>query len=270
MLKSFQNVDIDSQMISADQAALISRPWQSDQLGLNTWLTTNEVSLLAGLPQKEIPGISVVEDVDFGLNVSSEGDITLGRLIQKGRILHDMPFAIKRSALNKHTFVAGITGSGKTTTCHTLLEKAEMPFLVIEPAKTEYRALMNTKKFRDVLIFTVGNEMAAPLRFNPFELIEGENLSSHIDMLKATFTSAFPMEGSMPQLLEEAMYKCYEDKGWDVNTSQHKNAYRQKSSRMGSGLLTSDESYPILSDFLAALTSVVTEKNSANAYKMTI
>lgn len=260
LLKSFQNVDIDSQMISADQAALISRPWQSDQLGLNTWLTTNEVSLLAGLPQKEIPGISVVEDVDFGLNVSSEGDITLGRLIQKGRILHDMPFAIKRSALNKHTFVAGITGSGKTTTCHTLLEKAEMPFLVIEPAKTEYRALMNTKKFRDVLIFTVGNEMAAPLRFNPFELIEGENLSSHIDMLKATFTSAFPMEGSMPQLLEEAMYKCYEDKGWDVNTSQHKNAYRQKSSRMGSGLLTSDESYPILSDFLAALTSVVTEK----------
>lgn len=91
--------------------------------------------------------------------------------------------------------------------------------------------------------------MAAPLRFNPFELIEGENLSSHIDMLKATFTSAFPMEGSMPQLLEEAMYKCYEDKGWDVNTSQHKTAYRQKSSRMGSGLLTSDESYPILSDF---------------------
>ena len=38
------------------------------------------------------------------------------------------------------TVYFGSPGSGKTTTCHRLLKEAgKVPFLVIEPAKTEYR-----------------------------------------------------------------------------------------------------------------------------------
>lgn len=54
-------------------------------------------------------------------------------------------------------------------------------------------------------MFTLGNESIAPFRINPFELVKGEVISAHIDMVKATFTSAFPMEASMPQILEEAI-----------------------------------------------------------------
>lgn len=110
----------------------------------------------------------------------------------------------------KHTFIAGVTGSGKTTTCHRLLSEANMPFLVIEPAKTEYRTLIS--KDKDLMVFTLGNEMVSPFRINPFELIKGEVISAHVDMIKATFTSAFPMEASMPQILERAIYNVYQKK----------------------------------------------------------
>jgi len=40
--------------------------------------------------------------------------------------------------MTKHTFITGITGSGKTNTCLALLrsayEREQVPFLVIEPA----------------------------------------------------------------------------------------------------------------------------------------
>ena len=89
--------------------------------------------------------------------------------------------------MTKHTFIAGVTGSGKTTTCHKLLREACIPFLVIEPAKTEYRTLIQSKYFGNCVVFTIGDETTAPFRFNPFELVSGENISSHIDMLKAAF-----------------------------------------------------------------------------------
>lgn len=262
VLKLFQNVSFgQTNDLTNDQQALLSYPWQNNRQALSTWLTATEVSLLAGLPQKEIPGISVVEGVDFGLNADLGGDVVLGALMQKGRKLEYMPLSFPKDVLNKHTFIAGVTGSGKTTTCHKLLKEAGVPFLVIEPAKTEYRTLIKSPKFGECVVFTVGDEDVAPLRFNPFELVAGENLSSHIDMLKATFTSAFPMEGSMPQLLEEAIYKCYEDKGWNIDTSKNDICAMDDDYQAGDEFTSKYDVFPILSDFLKALEYVVKEKN---------
>jgi uncharacterized protein len=46
--------------------------------------------------------------------------------------------------LNRHVFVCGATGSGKSQTVRHLLESAArtgIPWLVIEPAKAEYRLM---------------------------------------------------------------------------------------------------------------------------------
>lgn len=247
VLQNFQNQYLVSNDFPQDSLTLLSRPYYDGHyVGLNTFLTAGEVSLFAGLPQKEVPGLSLREGVDFGLNekISSVDDsLRLGVMLQRGRELN-IPFLIPRDSFSKHIFIAGVTGSGKTTTCQRLLYESKIPFLVIEPAKTEYRVLLNTN-LRPV-VFTLGNESAAPFRINPFELVDGEIISAHIDMIKAAFTSAFPMEASMPQILEEAIYSCYRKKGWDTES-----VYDGEN-----GL-----SFPIMSDLLAELKLVVKSKN---------
>ncbi len=261
ILRFYQNVEASAEGANEKALMLLGRPCAESSVGLSTFLTPQEISVLAGLPQKEVPGIALQEGVAFGLNEkdASEnaektgGEVELGSIVQKNRRL-DIKLHLDRETLRKHTFVAGVTGSGKTTTCHKLLKEADVRFMVIEPAKTEYRTLVTQpENFGDVIVFTVGNEQVAPFRLNPFELMRGENIASHIDMLKAAFTSAFPMEGSMPQIIEEALLLCYDCHGWDVATNEN--------ALLGDAAYENPDSFPVMSELLAALKKVVKEKN---------
>ena len=261
LLRSYQSAYVRDSSIPSHLLTLMSRPFHEDQLWLNTCLTADEVSLIAGLPQKEVPGIVVTEGVDFGLNYTqTSGEIRLGSLMQKGRILQNMPVSMERNVLNKHLFIAGVTGSGKTTTCHRLLREARMPFLVLEPAKTEYRILLHHKDFRNLVVFTVGNEQVAPFRLNPFELIPGELVGAHIDMLKATFTSAFPMEAAMPQILEEAIYACYEKKGWDIAGNENWRCKKEPGYQKGDEYTDKYDTTPNFNDLLDEMKKAVDAK----------
>ena len=256
MIKAFQNSYYFWDKTSQDALTLLGRPNDPTYgLGFCSLLTSSEISLLAGLPQHEVPGIILNEAVDFGLNLpkdSSSQLVDFGVLVQKDQKL-DVRFTLKKDSLMKHIFVAGVTGSGKTTTCHRLLSNAEMPFLVIEPAKTEYRTLASNKKFGKVYVFTLGNESVAPFRINPFELIPGEVISAHIDMVKATFASAFTMEASMPQIMEEAIVRCYENKGWNLDTNEN-DQYDHPFDE------DKENAFPILSDLLVEMENIVKEK----------
>lgn len=255
ILKTYQNQYIERRSVSDDALLLLGRPYDGKWAGLNTYLTTNEISLVAGLPQKEVPGLTLKESVGFGLNenkIDGGQVIDLGVIVQKGRDLKKVPFYLSRNSMAKHIFIGGVTGSGKTTTCHRLLSEANMPFLVIEPAKTEYRTLIN--KDPDLIVFTIGNETVSPFRINPFELIKGEVISAHVDMIKATFTSAFPMEASMPQILEEAIYNVYQKKGWNIDTNENE--------EYGDEAFDPEKnSFPMLSDLLNEMKTVVESKH---------
>lgn len=255
IINTFQNYSSELDPKEYDLSLVLSgRPYSRTELGLCTYLTTQEISIIAGLPQKEVPGIALKSAISFGLNETQKDInkkyIEIGTLVQKGREL-EIPFYLEEKTFSKHVFIAGTTGSGKTTTCHTLIKKAKMPFLVIEPAKTEYRCLIN-QKGSDIVVFTLGNEQVAPFRLNPFELLPGEVITGHVDMIKATFTSAFPMEASMPQILEESIYKCYEKKGWNIYTNENE-LYEDPFS-------PEVNSFPIMSDLIAELGEVVNSK----------
>lgn len=209
---------------------LDSRPVIRNGVSLATWLTAAEISMLAGLPQKEVPGLELREQVGFGLNIGApahDDALELGHMMREGSPLEDRRVSLDRRELNKHVFIAGTTGSGKTTTCHRLLassaaNKRPLPFLVVEPAKTEYRALLADPLFKDTLVFTVGNERGVPFRFNPFEFLPEESLSGHVDLLKACFMASFDMEAAIPNLLEEGLYRAYEAYGWDFRDDSNR------------------------------------------------
>ena len=218
-----------------------------------TWLTTRELALVAGLPTKELPGLKVRKSVDFALNTPSEhiaptDAVELGRIIQHGRSLASKQIRLPIADLNKHVFVTGVTGAGKTTTCMKLLLESGLPFMVIEPAKTEYRALHG--QCDDIESYVLGREDITPFRLNPFELVSPhENLAGHIDTLKATLSAVFPMEASMPYIVAEAIIRAYKTKGWDIHS--------------GDNFLVDDpwadgsHAWPIFSDMIQELDGVI-------------
>ena len=225
-----------------------STPCISGTLSFATYMTPKEISIVAGIPTKEVNGISLRESVEFGVNIPRQQDddkIELGFILDRGSELEQNKVFLTKSDLNKHIFVAGVTGAGKTVTCQKILLESGCPWCVIEPAKTEYRSLINkNKKDEKISVFTLGNENCSPFRLNPFELMRGETVAAHADMLKAAFTASFSMEAAMPQLVEEAVYKVYEKKGWDLDD-------------------TGDEKkrdFPNISEFTEALKEVCKDK----------
>lgn len=196
-----------------------------------THLSSDEVATLIQLPREEVPGYAIHDlarfDVDFPPPSSSTIDI--GMIQQQTRSTHE-PYRISLDDLTKHAAIFGVTGSGKTTTILNLLDhivQAGKPFLVIEPAKTEYRPLRPAlTSSTDIRIYTPGNEVVAPFRFNPFEFETGDTPGSgsvlnHIDVLKAVFNAAFILYAPMPYVLDTALHEIYADKGWDLASGRN-------------------------------------------------
>ena len=257
-IEYFKNFQIPECVSYDDENALTLKSHfvENDEVSLGNWYSPNELGLIAGLPEKEVVGLALNEEVEFGLNAKTpekgEELISLGKLVQSGNEI-DTKVYLEKSALNKHIFITGVTGTGKTTTCQKLLLESELPFLVIEPAKTEYRILMNNPKTEDILIFTLGNDKVAPFRLNPFEFFEGESITSRVDMLKAAMEASFDMEAAIPQIIESAMYSCYEDYGWNIDTDENEkfdNPYDE-------GVY----SFPTLEDLLNKIEIEVTKHN---------
>lgn len=242
---------------------LDSRPVVQGTVSLATWLTAAEISMLAGFPQKEVPGLELRQQVAFGLNIgspTSEDKLELGHMMQEGSHLKGRRVCLDRRELSKHIFIAGTTGSGKTTTCHKLLASSSasrqaLPFLVVEPAKTEYRVLLRDPLFAEAVLFTLGNEEGVPFRFNPFEFLPEESLSGHVDLLKACFMASFDMEAAIPNLLEEGLYRTYEAYGWNFRNSSNRYLTHREDAWNSDGRY-----FPTISSYIDVILQLVDEK----------
>lgn len=202
---------------------------------LKTVLTTKELSYLINFPLRSVPGISVIDSSpEFSLNMQEKKDdktIGIGKLLYGGSPTN-MDYHIPVSSLSRHTLLSGINGSGKTNTVQAVLNgiKGEIPFLVIEPAKTEYVdwALQYNKEYPDhpIDIYIPGCKkyktgfVPKQLKLNPFELVwlneeQEPNVLTHIDRLKSTFAAAFPMYDILPVLMEDLIYTVYQNQSTD-------------------------------------------------------
>lgn len=193
---------------------------------LGSLLTADDLAIVASLPQHELQGIRRRKTVAFIVdlpNVAEPDTLALGTVIDRGRRYPNNPVRLARADLNKHVFVTGVTGAGKTTTCLNLLLESRLPFLVIEPAKTEYRALAMHFDQADQSIdyYRPNGDADQSLRLNPFALVrKNQRIKSHAGFLKNVFAAVFPMEASMPMMVEAAILAAYEARGWDIDENE--------------------------------------------------
>ena len=180
-------------------------------------ITSEEICGICSIPIENTFGFEINESKGYALNyLKKENDKTLGYVCEYDNPLDNVPFGLSEEDLNKHVFVCGITGSGKTNTVKKILESLNEPFLVIEPVKKEYR---NIKK--DIEVYTMGRPEINCIKMNPFYVPMGISLQQHIDSLKDLFSASFSFYGPMPYIFEKCLYNIYEKKGWNLTFGLH-------------------------------------------------
>lgn len=246
---ALKNVDLSNNEIQ-DKNSFIPLPWivneillQSDRnpqiwsynTGFNSFyrlpyvITAEEATEFFRLPigtQRIAAGLPINDTESSSKTYSNDlinaGDIEIGLLKSSG---NKDTIGITLKDLAKHMLVVGTPGSGKTTFSVGLLDRLwkdhHIPFLVIEPAKNEYRALVQS--IPDLQVFTPGKNFISPFVFNPFVLPQNVKLETYKSTLKTAFSAAVSMSTPLDKIFEEAINNCYSDFRWlDTYTSDGK------------------------------------------------
>ncbi len=212
----------------------------------------NELAIHMGLPRKSVCGFPVIEHADFGketINYDGErttGGINLGKVFNMGSECKNR-VRLDRNSLSMHTFISGSTGSGKSNTVYEILRQldvVDIPFMVIEPAKGEYKNIFGNRG--DVAVLGTNPAYSDLLKINPFKFPPSIHILEHIDRLIEIFNVCWPMYAAMPAVLKDAVLQSYEVCGWDLVTSE--NRY-------------SNDLFPTFNDLQAELINVI--ENSA-------
>lgn len=147
--------------------------------------------------------------------VMDAGNIQFGTLMNSSDIL----IGASLSDFTRHGLIVGTPGSGKTTFAVNLLlqfYRKGIPFLVIEPTKTEYRAMFD--QIPNLQIFTPGNSEVSPFSINPFAPPGGITVEQYIPALMDAFKASFDMESPLNVIFSSAVRKCYTKYGWKNNS----------------------------------------------------
>lgn len=184
-------------IITADEAANFFRlPIGSDKV--NAGLNVNET----GKSSKS-----------YSQNLINAGDIEFGKLKSSSR---NDSIGLTLKDLAKHMLVVGTPGSGKTTFSVGLLDRLwkehKIPFLVIEPAKNEYRALVQS--IPELQVFTPGKNFISPFVFNPFIPPKNVKLETYKSTLKTAFAAGVSMSSPLDKIFEDTINNCYSDFRW--------------------------------------------------------
>lgn len=133
--------------------------------------------------------------------------VDLGSALGGGRV------SLTLRELNQHLLVAGLPGFGKTVTTQTILSQLwlrhRVPFLVLDPAKSDYQNLVG-ELGSDLRLVELGPDQFA---FNPFGVPDNCARISHAGRVLAAFDAAFQLSAVWPGgyvTLARAMFRAYE------------------------------------------------------------
>ncbi len=197
-----------------------------------TALSGKELAYSLNFPRKSISGLPVYECAEFGRNIvkyqvdNDEKSLHIGRIIHMNKP-ESVDVDISQNSLASHTFITGSTGSGKSNTIYTILNRAlvnGVKFMVIEPAKGEYKNVFGNDP--EVNVYGTNHKQMDLLRINPFSFPNSIHVLEHMDRLVELFNVCWPMYAAMPAVLKDAVEKSYADCGWDLIDSS--NLYGEK------------------------------------------
>ena len=216
------------------------------------YISGKELPVFMSLPQKSVSGITVTTMADFSRNVSHRAELGAApeRTVPLGCVHHmglDEPsnaVSLDLDSFTSHCFICGSTGSGKSNTTYHLLQRFirhNIPFLVIEPAKGEYKAAFGNVP--GIHTFHTNPYMGAMLKINPFQFHPNIHVLEHLDRLIEIFNACWEMYAAMPAILKSAIEKAYLQKGWDLQNSLF--------------IKGTVPQYPTFADVLAALPQII-------------
>lgn len=194
-----------------------------------TALSGKELAYSLNFPNSSVPGLPVIECAEFGRNVVTfDGANPKGEEIVLGKVFHmhreePVDVALDLQSLASHMFVTGSTGAGKTNTVCRILDEAtrkDIKFLVIEPAKGEYKDVYGG--CAGVSVYGTNQALAPLLRINPFGFPRDVHVLEHLDRLVEIFNVCWPMYAAMPAVLKSAIEAAYVDCGWDLVESSNR------------------------------------------------
>lgn len=194
-----------------------------------TLISSSELAMSAGLPNRSLPGLPVLECARFGRTVSTYDatglmageaySVALGKIWNMNQE-EELPVRLHPDSLTAHTFITGSTGSGKSNTVYKMLSELRSKaatFLVVEPAKGEYKYVFGHDP--NVSVYGTNPKLTPLLRINPFSFPSDTHIREHLDMLVEIFNVCWPMYAAMPAVLKDAIEKAYVECGWNLTSS---------------------------------------------------
>src|SRR6266481_8902059 len=139
----------------------------------------------------------------------SEGSFELGSIQYPG--LAPFPVALRHEDLLRHIFVLGPTGTGKSTLILGLLMQLlrdKAPFCIFD-FKRNYRALLALKQSTQVMVFTVGRDVA-PLALNVMRPPPLVSIPAWVEALTDIVSSAYLLLQGARNVLKEALLQTFD------------------------------------------------------------
>ena len=221
-------------------------------------LSSNELAIQMGLPRKSVCGFPVIEHAEFGKEVITYRKKRISKELKIGKVFSmgtETPtdVALDVNSLTMHTFVTGSTGSGKSNTVYEMLNQLHsfnnIPFLVVEPAKGEYKNVFG--HFNDVNVYGTNPKKTKLLKINPFSFPSDIHVLEHLDRLVEIFNVCWPMYAAMPAILKDAIERAYVDAGWNLMLSEN----------------SKGKKYPTFTDILEKIELVINESKYSSDSK---
>ena len=145
-------------------------------------------------------------------SVVAKGNLNLGSVLYGKKKLY--PFKFEEDRLLMHMGIFGSSGYGKTNLANKMvfeLADQDIPVLIFDFSKRNYRNLLKTELKNRIDIYTVGRD-ASPLKFNPLRPPDGISMSQWMKEFSAVFDHAYWLMGGGRHIIMKAFDGVFDER----------------------------------------------------------